>query len=45
MNFWGMDMDIVIAMLVVMAIGISVDYAAHIAHAFHISTGAKVQKY
>jgi Niemann-Pick C1 protein len=34
MHFWGVTIDTVSCIIVVIAIGLSVDYSVHIAHAF-----------
>ena len=41
MYFWGLSIDTVTSVILILAIGLCVDYAAHIGHAFmtsHLST-------
>ena len=37
MHFWGLTIDTVTTIIIVLAIGLTVDYSAHLAHAFMIS--------
>ncbi len=39
MHFWGLTIDTVSACLLIIAIGLSVDYSAHVAHAFMSEQG------
>ena len=44
MHFWGLTIDILSAVNIVLAIGLCVDYAVHIAHAFIRSEGTRQQR-
>ena len=44
LHLWDTNMDILSAMMVVMAIGVCVDYSAHIAHTFRILRGSKLER-
>lgn len=37
MHFWGITIDVVTTIIMVLAIGLTVDYSAHIAHGFMVS--------
>ena len=37
MHFWGLTTDTVTTIIIVLAIGLTVDYSAHLGHAFMIS--------
>ena len=37
MHFWGLTIDTVTTIIIVLAIGLTVDYSAHLGHAFMIS--------
>ena len=37
--FWGLTIDPIVCMCVVVVIGLCVDYSVHIAHAFRDATG------
>ena len=39
MYFWGLSVDIVTAIILVLAVGLSVDYACHIGHSFMLQPG------
>eukprot|EP00752_Nemacystus_decipiens_P003771 g3472.t1 len=41
MYFWGLAIDTVAVINLVLAVGLSVDYAAHVAHSFMIKTGTR----
>merc|ERR1712130_329470 len=43
-HFWGITIDILSAVNIVLAIGLCVDYAVHIAHAFLISEGSRQER-
>lgn len=38
--FWGLTVDAISCVSVVLVVGLCVDYSAHIAHAFLVSKGA-----
>ena len=40
MQFWGIEIDTAAAVLLSVALGLSVDYSAHIAHAFMTTPGS-----
>lgn len=42
--FWGLAIDTVAVINLVLAVGLSVDYAAHIAHSFMIKTGTRDER-
>ncbi len=44
MYFWGLSIDTIAAILVTIALGLSVDYSAHIAHAFMVATGTRTER-
>ena len=45
MHFWGLTIDMGTTSLLIIAIGLAVDYSAHIAHAFMSSTqGTRVDR-
>ena len=44
MHFWGLTIDILSAVNIVLAIGLCVDYAVHIAHAFLRSEGSRQER-
>jgi len=44
LHFWGMTIDIISAVSIVLAIGLCVDYCVHIGHAFLIAPGNRVEK-
>ena len=39
LHFWGMTIDVLSCSNIVMSVGLCVDYSAHIAHAFLVSSG------
>ena len=41
MHFWGLTIDTVTTIILVLAVGLSVDYASHIAHTFMIISGTR----
>ncbi len=40
MHFWGLTIDTVTSVMLILAIGLCVDYAAHIGHAFMTARGS-----
>lgn len=44
MFFWGLNLDILICILIIIALGLSIDYSAHIAHAFMVATGTRKER-
>lgn len=42
--FWGLSIDTVAVINLVLAVGLSVDYAAHVAHSFMIKTGTRNER-
>lgn len=44
MAHWGLDFNSVTAVNLVLAVGLSVDYSAHIAHSFLVAKGAGVER-
>merc|ERR550525_1946760 len=44
LHFWGLTIDILSAVNIVLAIGLCVDYAVHIAHAFLTSEGTRQER-
>ena len=44
MWLWGLDIDSVTIINLVLAIGLVIDYSAHIAHAFVVAKGTKQQR-
>ena len=42
LHFWGMTIDVLSCSNIVMSVGLCVDYSAHIAHAFLVSSGMLV---
>lgn len=44
MHFWGLTIDTVSCINLVLAIGLCVDYAAHVAHTFMTKTGTKDER-
>ena len=44
LHFWGITIDILSAVNIVLAIGLCVDYAVHIAHAFLMSRGTRQER-
>jgi predicted RND superfamily exporter protein len=39
MHFWGLTIDVVSSIIVIISIGLCVDYSAHIAHTFLTTKG------
>jgi len=44
MQMWGLTIDSVTIINLVLAIGLSVDYSAHVAHAFIVATGTRQER-
>ncbi|XP_063604746.1 protein patched homolog 1-like [Penaeus indicus] len=44
MHVWGLTIDTVTCIALVLAIGLCVDYAAHVAHAFLVVTGSRRER-
>merc|ERR1712110_506586 len=44
LHFWGITIDILSAVNIVLAIGLCVDYAVHIAHAYLMSPGSRQER-
>merc|ERR1712032_1483239 len=44
MHFWGLTIDVVSAVNVIIAIGLCVDYSVHICHAFLTVSGSKKER-
>ncbi|KAL9950578.1 hypothetical protein ACROYT_G043094 [Oculina patagonica] len=44
MHFWGLTIDIVTTMFLVLAVGLSVDYASHIGHMFMTIPGSRLER-
>ena len=41
MHFWDLTIDTVTTIILVLAVGLSVDYASHIAHTFMVISGTR----
>lgn len=41
MHFWGMDVETLSTMILIIGVGISVDYSAHVTHSFLRQKGCK----
>ena len=41
MHFWGVTIETVSTILLLIAVGLSVDYASHVAHTFVIISGTR----
>ena len=41
MHFWGVTIETVSTILLLTAVGLSVDYASHVAHTFMILSGTR----
>lgn len=41
MHFWGLTIDTVTCIILIVAIGLAVDYSAHIGHMFMTVTGTR----
>ena len=44
-HFWGLTIDVISCVNLVIAVGLCVDYSAHIAHCFMAQTGEVTQNY
>jgi len=44
MHFWGITIDVVSSIVVIISIGLCVDYASHIAHTFLTSQGNRRER-
>merc|ERR1711920_656640 len=44
MHFWGLTIDVVSSVIVIISVGLCVDYSAHIAHAFLKEKGTRRQR-
>ena len=44
MYFWGLSVDTIAAVLITIAMGLAVDYSAHIAHAFMTNHGTRNER-
>ncbi len=44
MHLWGLSIDTVASLLITIALGLSVDYSAHIAHAFMVAAGTRDER-
>jgi len=44
MHFWGLTIDTVTTIILVLAVGLSVDYASHIAHTFMVISGTRSER-
>ena len=44
LHFWGITIDTLSCVNIVLAIGLCVDYSAHIAHAFIVSEGSSIER-
>ena len=45
MQFWGLTIDTVNTIILVLAVGLSVDYASHVAHTFMIISGTRYGRF
>ena len=45
MHFWGLTIDVISCVNLVIAVGLCVDYAAHIVHCFLLQTGRRQATY
>lgn len=41
LHFWGLTIDVVTSVNLIVAIGLAVDYSAHIAHSFMVEQGTR----
>jgi predicted RND superfamily exporter protein len=39
MYYWGLTIDVVSTIVLVIGVGLSVDYASHVGHSFLVQTG------
>ena len=44
LHFWGITIDTLSCVNIVLAIGLCVDYSAHIAHAFMVAEGSAIER-
>lgn len=44
MYFWGLSVETVITIILVLAVGLSVDYASHVGHTFMVVTGTRYER-
>merc|ERR1719317_1481133 len=44
LHFWGITIDTLSCVNIVLAVGLCIDYSAHIAHAFIVSTGTRTER-
>merc|ERR1712141_97164 len=44
MHFWGLTIDVVSSVIIIISIGLCVDYSAHIAHAFLSVQGSRTER-
>lgn len=44
MHLWGLSVDTVAAVLLTIAMGLSVDYSAHVAHSFMVNSGSRNER-
>ncbi|CAM9219494.1 unnamed protein product [Ectocarpus sp. 6 AP-2014] len=44
MYYWGLSIDTIAVINLVLAVGLSVDYAAHVAHSFMVKTGTRDER-
>ena len=44
LHFWGITIDTLSCVNLVLAVGLCVDYSAHMAHAFIVATGTRVER-
>ena len=44
LHFWGITIDIISCVNIVLAIGLCVDYSVHVAHAFMVAPGSRQEK-
>ena len=45
MYFWGLTIDTVSTIVIIIAIGLSVDYASHVGHTFLVKSGNRKGNY
>ena len=43
LHFWGTTVDPLSSVCIILAVGLAIDYPAHIAHAFLVATGNKIK--
>jgi len=44
MHFWGLTIDVISCVNLVIAVGLVVDYSAHIVHSFLLQTGSRMER-